>query len=123
MIVFKKRTNGTFDKFLNEEFCGNFIGNDPSNSLCVELDEWLELGNVLAWSDLENLEESKKDKISQCQTYLGSTDWQVIRLSDPTSGEASKEGIAEKRVLARSLQIDIEACTTIEELSNINTNF
>lgn len=69
------------------------------------------------------LEEAKALKIAQCKAYLISTDWQVIRLSDPTSGEPLKEGVAEKRTLARSLQVDIEACTTLEELNNINTDF
>lgn len=69
------------------------------------------------------LQEAKALKIAQCKAYLISTDWQVIRLSDPTSGEPLKEGVAEKRTLARSLQVDIEACTTLEELNNINTDF
>lgn len=69
------------------------------------------------------LQEAKALKITQCKAYLISTDWQVIRLSDPTSGEPLKEGVAEKRTLARSLQVDIEACTTLEELNNINIDF
>lgn len=69
------------------------------------------------------LQEAKASKIAQCKAYLINTDWQVIRLSDPTSGEPLKEGVAEKRTLARSLQVDIEACTTLEELNNINTDF
>ena len=36
------------------------------------------------------LQEAKASKIAQCKAYLVSTDWQVIRLSDPTSnGEKS----------------------------------
>lgn len=69
------------------------------------------------------LEEAKALKIAQCKAYLINTDWQIIRLSDPTSGEPLKEGVAEKRVLARSLQVNIEACTTLEELNNINIDF
>ena len=69
------------------------------------------------------LQEAKASKIAQCKTYLINTDWQVIRLSDPTSGEPLKEGVAEKRALARSLQVDIAICTTLEELNNININF
>lgn len=69
------------------------------------------------------LQEAKALKIAQCKAYLINTDWQVIRLSDPTSGEPLKEGVAEKRTLARSLQVDIEACTTLEELNNINIDF
>tara|TARA_R110000868_G_scaffold217965_2_gene468102 strand:- start:165 stop:560 length:396 start_codon:yes stop_codon:yes gene_type:complete len=69
------------------------------------------------------LQKAKVSKIAQCKAYLISTDWQVIRLSDPTSGDPLKEGVAEKRVLARSLQVNIEACTTLEELNNINIDF
>lgn len=69
------------------------------------------------------LQEAKASKITQCKAYLINTDWQVIRLSDPTSGEPLKEGVAEKRILARSLQVDIEACTTLEELENIKIDF
>ena len=69
------------------------------------------------------LQEAKALKIVQCKAYLISTDWQVIRLSDPTSNDPLKEGVAEKRVLARSLQVNIEACTTLEELNNINIDF
>ena len=69
------------------------------------------------------LQEAKALKIAQCKAYLINTDWQVIRLFDPTSGEPLKEGVAEKRALARSLQVDIATCTTLEELNNININF
>ena len=69
------------------------------------------------------LQEAKASKIAQCKAYLISTDWQVIRLSDPTSNDPLKEGVAEKRVLARNLQVNIEACTTLEELNNINIDF
>ena len=69
------------------------------------------------------LQEAKTSKIAQCKAYLISTDWQVIRLSDPTSNDPLKEGVAEKRVLARSLQVNIETCTTLEELNNINIDF
>jgi len=74
-------------------------------------------------SDSEILKNAKNQKIAQCLAYLSSTDWQVIRLADPSSGEALKEGVAENRILARSLQDDIEACTTLEQLNNINVNF
>jgi hypothetical protein len=64
----------------------------------------------------------KSKKINECKAYLASTDWQIIRLSDPTSGESLKEGVAEKRVLARSAQNDIETgvINTLEDLNNIN---
>lgn len=80
---------------------------------------------------------AKRKKITQCQAYLQSTDWQIIRLSDPTSGESLKEGVAEKRALARSLQDEIssitidgeyydennEPITPFQALENINVNF
>ena len=69
------------------------------------------------------LQEAKALKIAQCKAYLISTDWQVIRLSDPTSDDPLKEGVAKKRALARSLQVDIATCTTLEELNNINIDF
>ena len=69
------------------------------------------------------LQEAKASKIAQCKAYLVSTDWQVIRLSDPTSNDPLKEGVAEKRTLARSLQVNIATCTTLEELNNINIDF
>jgi hypothetical protein len=72
---------------------------------------------------LNQLNSQKQAKINQCLAYLSSTDWQIIRLSDPTSGESLKEGVGENRALARSLQDDIKACTTLEELNAININF
>lgn len=89
------------------------------NVITGEITEILSFPNEI----IIDLDQEKRAKISQCKTYLSNTDWQVIRLSDPTSGEALKEGVAEKRALARTLQVEIEACTTIEELNNINTNF
>jgi hypothetical protein len=84
-------------------------------------DSWVELTQEEI--DVYKLEQAKASKINECKAYLASTDWQIIRLSDPTSGEPLKEGVAENRSLARSLQDDIEACTTLEELNNININF
>jgi hypothetical protein len=74
-------------------------------------------------SDEKFLLEKKNAKISQCLAYLSSTDWQIIRLSDPTSGESLKEGVADNRALARSLQDQIKACTTLEQVNAININF
>lgn len=84
-------------------------------------DDWQELtqGEI----DTYKLENAKAEKIAQCKVYLNSTDWQIIRLADPTSNEPLKEGVAENRALARSLQGDIAACTTLEELNAININF
>lgn len=87
--------------------------------------EIAELNQPPSEEDLLNqLNSQKQFKIAQCKAYLSSTDWQIIRLSDPTSGEALKEGVAEKRALARSLQNDIETgvINTLEDLNNINFN-
>jgi hypothetical protein len=70
-----------------------------------------------------NLEEEKKIKIAECIKYLESTAWQVERLCDPSSGKPLKEGVAEKRALARSLQDKINSANNLEELQDINTNF
>jgi len=72
---------------------------------------------------LNQLRLQKDQRITQCKAYLISTDWQIVRLADPSSSESLKEGVAENRALARSLQSDIEACTTLEELNAININF
>lgn len=72
-------------------------------------------------TDDELIAELKNSKLTACISYLTSTDWQVIRKAD--SGEAMKDGVAENRALARSLQTDINEASTIEELQAINTNF
>ncbi len=71
----------------------------------------------------ELVRSKKVEKIAQCKIYLKNTDWQVVRLSDPTSQESMDEGVAEKRALARSLQEEIKNCITLEELNKINTQF
>jgi hypothetical protein len=72
---------------------------------------------------LNQLNSQKQVKINQCKAYLINTDWQIIRLADPTSGEPLKEGVAENRALARNLQDLIKDCATLEELNNINIDF
>jgi len=72
-------------------------------------------------TDNELIEELKNSKLVACTYYLNSTDWQAIRKAD--SGEAMKDGVAENRALARSLQTDINEASTIEELQAINTDF
>jgi hypothetical protein len=104
---------------------------EPNTSRIVQCKSEASIGAGFAnWivateSEIEvyKLQEAKALKIAQCKAYLASTDWQVTRLCDPTSGEPLKEGVAEKRSLVRSLQVDIEACETLEELENININF
>lgn len=72
-------------------------------------------------TDAEILEQTKNSKIAQCKSYLAKTDWQAVRLSE--TGEPMKDGVAEKRAIARSAQDLIEACTTLDELNQINTDF
>lgn len=69
------------------------------------------------------LEQLRNEKINQCKKYLSSTDWQIIRLTDPSSGEILKESVANKRALARSLQVKLKACKTTEEINAINVKF
>lgn len=73
----------------------------------------------------EKMDNLKQAIITKCKAYLINTDWQIIRLADPTSVEILKEGVAEKRALARSIQNDIKTgvISTLEELENININF
>jgi hypothetical protein len=80
---------------------------------------WIALteSEILAYE----LQEAKTSKLSQCKSYLSSTDWYAIRKAD--NGTSIPTEIAENRELARTLQDDINACTTIEELNAININF
>lgn len=71
----------------------------------------------------DNLKKAKEVKTAQCLAYLQQTDWYITRMSDPTSKKSLKEGVAKNRALARSLQDEIEACETLEELKTINFNF
>lgn len=84
-------------------------------------EDWIEA--TLDEISANELKRVKKIKITQCQAYLQQTSWQVERLCDPSSGKPLKDGVAEKRALARSLQDEINTCTTLEELNNININF
>lgn len=72
-------------------------------------------------TDNELIAELKNSKLVACTYYLNSTDWQAIRKAD--TGEDMKEGVAENRALARSLQDDINNATTLNELEKINTDF
>ena len=115
--------NGKIDKSKGFIHKSVFEGNEESFLIEDYNIVYLSKEEVDLINSSKNLEQTKVLKISQCEAYLISTDWQVIRLSDPTSGEPLKEGVAEKRTLARSLQVNIEACTTLEELNNINIDF
>lgn len=72
-------------------------------------------------TDNELIEELKNSKLAACTYYLNSTDWQAIRKAD--TGKDIKKEVAENRALARSLQDEIESCTTIDQLTKINTDF
>ena len=61
------------------------------------------------------------EKITECQAYLTETDKWSIRLSE--TSVAMPSGVSDNRALARSRQADIEACSTLEQLNNINTDF
>jgi len=108
-IYLKERNTNRIVKFKNEASIGAFF------------DNWTEC--TQAEIDAYELKKAKEIKIAQCINYLQKTDWQIIRLADPTSSEPLKEGVAENRALARSLQDEIKACETLEELENININF
>jgi hypothetical protein len=67
------------------------------------------------------LEQGKQIKTAQCQNYLQGTDWQAaafIKYSRPIDANVS-----ENCLKAKQWKIDIAACTTLEELENINIDF
>lgn len=120
MIIFKKRINGTFDKFIDEEFCGNFIGNDESNPFSVELDEWLSNGNIPDWSEVQSLEDAREEKIAQCKSYLNATDKYYIKASEQGFIDYAQKAT---RQIARDSIAMLKTCNTLEELNAINTKF
>lgn len=67
------------------------------------------------------LEQGKQTKTAQCQTYLEGTDWQAaafIKYGRPVDANVSKNCLK-----AKQWKIEIDACTTLEKLNNININF
>ena len=95
---------------------------NPTTNQIIELDVFGE--EFSEWTiptDAELLQEAKTSKIPQCKSYLSSTDWYVIRKAD--NGTAIPTQIETNRELARTLQDNINACTTIEELNLINIEF
>lgn len=90
-----------------------------SNEFGPFFDSWVELTQEEI--DAYELEEAKTVKINQCKTYLNNTDWQIIALTE--RNRVVNEDVATNRPLAVSLQAEIAACTTLEELNNININF
>lgn len=72
-------------------------------------------------TDVEILKQTKNSKIAQCKHYLNKTDWYIIRLVD--SGDVIPDEVKNKRTQARDNIDLIEACTTLDELNQINTDF
>jgi hypothetical protein len=107
--------------YLKEPNTDRIVKFESEASIGVSFESWTRCTQEEI--DVYELQEAKKIKIELCKAYLNATDWQIIRLADPTSSESIKEGVAEKRALARSLQDEIKACETLEELNNININF
>lgn len=107
--------------YLKEPSTNRIVQFQNETSIGVSFESWTRCTQEEI--DAYELQETKKIKIELCKSYLNKTDWQIIRLADPTSNEPLKEGVAENRDLARRLQDEINACETLEELENININF
>lgn len=100
---------------LNES---SFVPNNQDNSDYQAIQEWIAKGGVVEAYD--PFPEIKEEKIAACKSYLAKTDWECTAYQE--RGRAYDETKA-KRLKAVSLQDDIEACTTIEELNNIKIEF
>ena len=72
-------------------------------------------------SDEDFLAEKKNEKTAQCQTYLEGTDWQAAAFIK--YGRPVDANVSENCLKAKQWKIEIAACTTLEELNNININF
>jgi hypothetical protein len=103
-------------KYLKNLETGEIIKGESFGSY---FDSWAELTQDEI--DAYELEEAKKIKINQCKAYLNNTDWQIIALTE--RNKAVDEDVVTNRPLAVSLQAEIAACTTLEELNNINIDF
>lgn len=68
----------------------------------------------------ESILELKNSKIAQCKSYLVKTDWQPIAYQERGR---EYDDVKTKRLEAVLAQDLIEACTTLEELNQINTDF
>lgn len=62
-ISFKKRSNGTIDKFNDDVFAGNFWPNDETNSDSIAYDAWLAVEVETPYSDVESLEDVRQSKL------------------------------------------------------------
>jgi len=103
-------------KYLKNLETGEIIKGDSFGSF---FDSWAEL--TQSEIDAYELEQAKLAKIAQCQAYLESTDWQAvafIKYARPIN-----TNVFENCLKAKQWKIDIAACTTLEELNNINIDF
>lgn len=107
MIYKKEPITNRIVKFQNEASIGAFFAN------------WTRANEseVLAYE----LEQAKASKIAQCQAYLLSTDGDII--AHMKYGYPFDPNIAIKAKQAQDSKALIRACTTLEELNKINTNF
>ena len=70
--------------------------------------------------DLKILNDAKEVQILQCKTYLNKTDWEHTAFLE--RGRPYDE-VKIKRLQAVEAQDLIKACTTLDELNQINTDF
>jgi hypothetical protein len=115
-----------------KDFTEYYLVNDsisvPKNSENKDYREvvfWIENGGIVEpkFTDEELIIKIKLEKINYCKDYLKNTDWQIIRLVDPSSEQDLENEIVEKRSLARTMQDEIKSCLTLEDLQNINLDF
>jgi len=100
-------------------FLKNKITNEIGQFANSQGEDWIELTENEI--DIYELRQAKQIKKAQCQTYLQNTDWQAaafIKYNRPIDSNVS-----ENCLRAKQLKKDIEACTTLEELNKINTDF
>jgi hypothetical protein len=99
------------------------VPNSADNSGYQTIQKWISKGGIVEaeFTAGELLSNAKTSKISQCKSYLTSTDWYAIRKAD--NGTAIPTEIETNRESARILQDEINDCTTIEEVNAINITF
>lgn len=96
-----------------------FVPNAQDNSDYQAIQKWIADGGIVEAFDY--LAEAKVVKTAQCQTYLEGTDWQAAAFIK--YGRPVDANVSENCLKAKQWKIDIAACTTLEELNNININF
>jgi len=123
-IIYKK--NGVFNKKQGACHSSCFIGKTDEEAITENSISGFEAEIVdeETFKELmlqEDVEDVKKNKISQCQTYLEGTDWQAAAFIK--YGRPVDANVSENCLKAKQWKIDIAACTTLEELNAININF